>query len=92
MITDEIVQEFKDKMHLGDFEDDNLKSILSASVDVLKRVCGQYDMEDRAFKELVFERSRYVYNDALEYFEDNFLHRINSLAIDKVLEETSDEP
>lgn len=92
MITDEIVQEFKDKMHLGDFEDDNLKSILSASADVLKRVCGQYDMEDRAFKELVFERSRYVYNDALEYFEDNFLHRINSLALDKVLEEASDEP
>lgn len=92
MITNEIVQEFKDKMHLGDFEDDNLKSILSASVDVLKRVCGQYGMEDRAFKELVFERSRYVYNDALEYFEDNFLHRINSLALDKVLEESSDEP
>lgn len=86
MITSEIVDEFKNRMHLGDFEDENLKSILSASTQVLIDVCGGYDMEDAAFKELVFERSRYVYNDALEYFEDNFLHRINNLAINKVLE------
>lgn len=86
MITSEIVDEFKNRMHLGDFEDENLKSILSASTQVLIDVCGKYDIEDVAFKELVFERSRYVYNDALEYFEDNFLHRINNLAINKLLE------
>ena len=92
MITDEILTEFKNRMHLGDHEDENLKSILDTSEDVLKEDCGEYDINnDKAFKELVFERSRYVYNDALEYFEDNFLHRINSLALTKVLEGDPDE-
>ncbi|PFZ61139.1 hypothetical protein [Bacillus wiedmannii] len=89
-ISHEILQEFKDRMHLGDDEDDNLKRILSTSNKALLRVCGDYDIEndeDEEFKELVFERSRYVYNDALEYFDKNFLSQINSLSIDKALEE-----
>ncbi|AFQ17994.1 hypothetical protein P9Y62_02770 [Bacillus thuringiensis] len=87
-ISDEILQEFKDRMHLGDEEDDSLKRILSTSNKALLRVCGNYDLnKDEEFKELVFERSRYVYNDALEYFDKNFLSQINSLGIDKALEE-----
>ncbi|PGC88005.1 hypothetical protein [Bacillus toyonensis] len=88
VILNEILQQFKDRMHLGDEEDDNLKRILSTSNKALLRVCGNYDLnKDEEFKELVFERSRYVYNDALEYFENNFLSQINSLGIDKALEE-----
>ncbi len=85
MIAEEILNEFKERMHLGDFEDDNLKSILTASYEDLKETCGDYDLSDETFKELVFERSRYVYNDALEYFEENFLTRINTLSMRKVL-------
>ncbi|TFW46994.1 hypothetical protein ES895_28395 [Bacillus sp. 007/AIA-02/001] len=88
VISDVILQEFKDRMHLGDGEDDNLKRILSTSNKALLRVCGNYDLnKDEEFKELVFERSRYVYNDALEYFDKNFLSQINSLGIDKALDE-----
>ncbi|OPA28922.1 hypothetical protein BHL47_16485 [Bacillus cereus] len=88
VISNEILQQFKDRMHLGDEEDDNLKRILSTSNKALLRVCGNYDLnKDEEFKELVFERSRYVYNDALEYFGKNFLSQINSLGIDKALEE-----
>ncbi|EEM46734.1 MULTISPECIES: hypothetical protein [Bacillus cereus group] len=88
VISNEILQEFKDRMHLGDEEDDNLKRILSTSNKALLRVCGNYDLnKDEEFKELVFERSRYIYNDALEYFDKNFLSQINSLGIDKALEE-----
>ncbi|EOO37242.1 hypothetical protein [Bacillus mycoides] len=88
VISDVILQEFKERMHLGDDEDDNLKRILSTSNKALLRVCGNYDLnKDEEFKELVFERSRYVYNDALEYFDKNFLSQINSLGIDKALEE-----
>ncbi|SME70763.1 hypothetical protein BACERE00198_02438 [Bacillus cereus] len=88
VISNEILQQFKERMHLGDEEDDNLKRILSTSNKALIRVCGNYDVnKDEEFKELVFERSRYVYNDALEYFDKNFLSQINSLGIDKALEE-----
>lgn len=87
-ITPEILKQFKDRMHLGDHEDDNLNRILSASNKALIRACGGYDIAtDETFKELVFERSRYVYNDALEYFQTNFLSEINSLGISKALEE-----
>lgn len=87
-ITDQILKEFKERMHLGDHEDENLRRILSVSNKELVRICGDYDIQnDEAFKELVFERSRYVYNDALEYFNDNFLSQINSLGLSKALEE-----
>ncbi|WP_144508460.1 hypothetical protein [Bacillus mycoides] len=88
VISNEILQEFKERMRLGDDEDDNLKRILFASNKALIKDCGSYDItEDEAFKELVFERSRYVYNDALEYFTKNFLTEINSFGIQKALEE-----
>lgn len=90
-ITPEVLRQFKERMHLGDFEDGNLERILSASYAELKRICGNYDINtDEAFKELVFERSRYAYNDALEYFNDNFLGQINSLGIAKAIEGESD--
>jgi hypothetical protein len=87
-ITDDILKEFKERMHLGDDEDNNLKRILSTSNTELIRVCGGYDINnDETFKELVFERSRYVYNDVLEYFNMNFLSQINSLGMEKALDE-----
>ena len=87
-ITPEILKQFKDRMHLGDHEDGNLTRILSASNDSLKKACGEYDIAtDETFKELVFERSRYVYNDALEFFSTNFITEINNLALDKALKE-----
>jgi hypothetical protein len=87
-ITDEVLKEFKERMHLGDDEDTNLKRILSASLVSLTKTCGDYDiLVDEDFKELVFERSRYVYNDALEYFNTNFISEINNLSLRKALEE-----
>ncbi|MCM3599005.1 hypothetical protein M4D55_25030 [Metabacillus idriensis] len=86
-ISVEILNEFKERMHLGDHEDENLQRILSSSNKALISACGDYDINtDETFKELVFERSRYVYNDALEYFNTNFLSQINSLGITKALE------
>ena len=87
-ITPEILYQFKDRMHLGDHEDDNLIRILSASNQALIVACGNFEIgTDEAFKELVFERSRYVYNDALEYFSTNFSSEINSLGVSKALRE-----
>lgn len=87
-ISDDILQEFKERMRLGDDEDSNLKRILLSSLQALSKICGDYDIEsDETFKELVFERSRYVYNDALEFFSTNFIIEINNLALGKALEE-----
>lgn len=86
VITPAILKEFKERMKLGEFEDENLMRILQASYDDLRDKCGNYDISDNRFKELIFERSRYVYNDALEYFDENFLSQINSLGIKKALE------
>lgn len=92
VITQEIVEEFMLRMHLNDDEDGNLKNILEACYYDLKDKCGDYEMTDKRFKELVFERARYVYNDAVEYFDANFLSQINSLAVKKALESSdSDE-
>ena len=89
-ITPDLLVEFKERMHLEGDEDKNLTRILSASVKALKRMCGDYDViTDESFKELVFERSRYAYNDALEYFNANFLSEINGLGVAKALEEIS---
>lgn len=91
MISPEILDQFKERMHLEGDEDANLARILTASLKELTRVCGEYDIEaDEVFKELVFERSRYVYNDALEYFNKNFLTEINNLGMAKALSEMSD--
>ncbi|OMF70507.1 hypothetical protein [Paenibacillus glucanolyticus] len=88
VITPEILKEFKDRMHLDDGEDDNLLRILKASNKDLVKICGNYDIgTDESFKELVFERSRYAYNDALEYFHNNFLTQINNLNLGKALDE-----
>lgn len=88
MIASDILIQFKERMHLEGDEDANLGRILSASEKELKRICGDYDIEqDEVFKELVFERSRYVYNDALEYFNKNFLTEINNLGMAKALDE-----
>ncbi|MFJ7407533.1 MULTISPECIES: hypothetical protein [unclassified Lysinibacillus] len=86
-ISDEILVEFKSRMKLGNDEDDNLTRILKASVEDLQGICGDYDINtSERFKELVFERSRYVYNDVLEHFYENFLTQLNNLNIAKAME------
>lgn len=90
-ITPQIVEEFMLRMHLDYDEDGNLERILKASYADLRRICGDYELTEEVFKELVFERSRYVYNDALEYFYDNFLTQINNLMIAKAIVGETDE-
>lgn len=87
-VTPDIVEQFKDRMHIThSAEDDNLRRLLSFSVLALQDLCGDFDIkENERAKELVFERTRYAYNDALEYFEDNFLSEINNLGLSLAFE------
>lgn len=89
-VTEELIGEFIDRMKLSDGENTNLTRILKASIEDLTDKCGDYDVhESERFKELVFERSRYVYNDALEFFDNNFLAQITTLNLSKALSSRS---
>lgn len=86
MITQDILEQFKNRMRISHDEDDNLQELLSSSIAYVKSRCGDFDIEgdtenDKAAKELVFERTRYLYNDAVEFFEDNFLSEITHLGL-----------
>ncbi|MCM2675583.1 phage gp6-like head-tail connector protein [Alkalicoccobacillus plakortidis] len=82
-ITPAIVDEFKERMRLShSSEDSNIKRLLSFSYNRIKSSCGDFDIEEsETGKELVFERTRYSYNDAVEFFEDNFIAELNSFAL-----------
>lgn len=92
-VTTDVVEEFKDRMHIThSAEDSHLKKMLSLSVSALQLVCGDFDIEESQLaKELVFERTRYAYNDALEYFEDNFLSQINGLGLSLAFKEGEED-
>lgn len=82
MVTTNVLEEFKERMKLSDAEDDNLRTLLSFSISSIKSSCGDFNIEEnKDAKELVFERTRYLYNDAVEYFEDNFISQITRLGL-----------
>lgn len=80
MITEEIITAFKQRMRIyHDTEDASLESMLESSFLVVKNLCGDFDINsDAEGRELVFERTRYVYHDSVEFFEQNFRSRIHS--------------
>lgn len=89
-ISDELLNEFKERLHIThNSEDDNLKRLISFSIVDLQAKTGNFDVEtNEQAKELVFERARYAYNDALEYFETNFISQITALGVSLAYEET----
>ncbi|WP_432352664.1 head-tail connector protein [Sporosarcina sp. A2] len=86
MITSIVLEQFKARMRIThNSEDSNLQELLSFSVAYITAKCGAFDFENEQAKELVFERTRFAYNDALEYFEDSFRSEIHSLGIEMAL-------
>ncbi|SJZ89755.1 hypothetical protein SAMN02745116_01777 [Pilibacter termitis] len=68
---------FKNRMRIShDFEDDRLREILGGSISSITSLIGAENIEDFSIRELILERSRYVYNDSLEFFKENFLEEI----------------
>ncbi len=82
MITDAHVKQMKRRLKIfHDGEDDHIESLLEDSFHDLSERCGFDDLSDVRAKELVFERTRYAYNDSLEFFHENFLSMITVMAI-----------
>jgi hypothetical protein len=87
-ITQTIIEEFKSRNHISHNEDDNIKNLLAASYVAIQGNCGEFDIQENIQgRELVLERARYAYNDALEFFEDNFLSNLNSFGLTLAFEE-----
>lgn len=79
----ELLDAFKSRMRIfHDVEDENLETILEGSIRAIKRLCGSDDLTEPSIKELVMERSRYVYNDSLEFFNENFLSELLSVSLE----------
>lgn len=94
MITPEVLQEFKDFMKISHNDDANLTNILTKAAAYVNNKCGAFTFDkeiaddlDLMAAELVFERSRFAYNDALEYFEDAFQSELTGLGIAYALKE-----
>lgn len=83
-INEEVIKEFRQRMKIyHQSEDDDLERMLSASYADIKAKCGEFSIDqNKRGKELVFERSRYAYNDAIEHFDDNFISQLLSLSLE----------
>lgn len=89
---DEYLEKFKKRMHIfHSTEDEALLGILETSKDDIISICGTFDVSsNKRGLELIFERSRYAYNDSLEFFYDNFQEPIMNLSIDLAGEDNGD--
>lgn len=88
MELENLLNTFKERMHIShSSEDENLKHMLRQSIAYIEDKCGSFEVQaesnlDYRAVELVLERTRYTYNEALEYFEDNFLSEVFALGIE----------
>lgn len=78
-----LLEPFKERMrifHSG--EDKNLSRMLESSeANILSIVGSQRPTEPRV-RELILERARYVYNDQVEFFYDNFQGDLMALSLE----------
>ncbi|MCJ1668540.1 hypothetical protein MT339_09035 [Staphylococcus sp. NRL 19/737] len=83
MIAQKHVESFKSRNRIFyDMEDERIKNDLEMSYEDIKSKCGNFDIDENILgRELVFERTRYVLNDCLEEFHNNFLSGIIQLQI-----------
>lgn len=88
-----LIEEFKARMHIfHSIEDTNLQRILDSSTAAISRMTGMDSKTDNLeFQELVLERSRYVYNDQVEFFEQNFQSQILGLSASTLTDDGSSE-
>ncbi|WP_088838938.1 hypothetical protein [Listeria sp. ILCC792] len=87
-ITEALLTEFKARNRISHgSEDETIRKALYKSHLAICSKCGNFDLtlKERG-AELVFERTRYVLNDALEYFDHNFSHEMLDFALELEVE------
>lgn len=75
---DLLLKSYKERFRLShSSEDDNLKELLNDSYkDIVDKIGDFEPVKFSQGKDLVLERTRYVKNEALEFFYDNFQQMI----------------
>ena len=82
MNKEALLRLFKQRMRISyDTDDENLKAILDSSVSAIGKLTGSEDISNPMIRELVIERSRYVFNDSLEFFYDNFINDLGTASL-----------
>lgn len=84
----EDVREYLDITWTDAATDEKLTGIIERGMKYIDRVAGSamdYTIEDKP-KELLLDYCRYARSNALEIFQKNYLHELNSLQIDKEVE------
>ncbi|AGR07048.1 phage gp6-like head-tail connector protein [Listeria monocytogenes] len=91
-VSDDLLKKFKERMHIShNSEDSNLKELLSFSIADLQEKCGLFNVDEHfRARELVIERTRYAYNDSIEFFNENFQSQITSLGFSLYLVESGE--
>lgn len=70
---DDLLDDFKSRVRIQhSTEDPSLTKMLQTSEKAVAGMVGFDDLNDLEFRELVIERTRFIYYDEGEYFEDNF--------------------
>lgn len=87
-----LLKSFKDRMRIfHNGEDANLSKMLESSGSAILNLVGSKDSTDPRVRELILERARYVYNDQVEFFYDNFRGDLMALSLENYkLEEKHD--
>ncbi|KAF1303670.1 hypothetical protein [Enterococcus sp. JM9B] len=74
---------FKERMQIySSSRDGDIKRMLATSFQEIENLIGSYDPDnDLYFIDLVFQRTRYDFNDKLEFFKANFQSDILDLSL-----------
>lgn len=87
------LKSFKQRMRINTEDSDelaNLTKMLIASYTSILRLVGVSDATDPEVEELIYERSRYTYNDALDEFKENYKQNIRDVYLANQPEESED--
>lgn len=86
------IDEYKSRFRIfHSSEDVDIGKQLESGFADIKSIIGNFNPESyEKGKELVYERTRYLRNEALEYFYDNFQTMIMDASIDLVGEKNAD--
>ena len=87
------LKSFKQRMRINTEDPDeitNLTKMLIASYTSILRLVGVSDATDPEVEELIYERSRYTYNDALDEFKENYSQNIRDVFLANQPEESEE--